>query len=289
MDITEMIGKTHVLELKRIGNLKRGVTIYAKVEFLNPGGSIKDRTALQIIEDAERSGRLRKGKVILDSTSGNTGIAYAMIAAYKGYELELFVPQNISPRKREIIEHFGARLHFTDPLEGSLLAHLEAERLYRSDPDRYFFANQYENPSNFLAHYLTTGAEIVSEVPKVTHFVAAFGTGGTIFGAGKRLKEHNSEIQVICVQPDDELHGIEGLRYLGNLRDNGIYEQSVVDRILRVSTEDALKMRFELARKEGILVGPSAGAAVFATLQLASQLDEGTIVVVLPDRGDRYL
>lgn len=233
---------------------------------------------------------MKKNKIILDSTSGNTGVAYAMIGAHKGYSVLLVVPKNVNPQKRKIMEYFGASLILTDEIEGSEGAHKEAKRIYESDPEKYFFANQYENVSNLEAHYNGTAIEILYQTEgKITHFVASFGTGGTLFGVGKRLKELKKNIRIICVQPDDEFHGIEGLRYLPDLTQNGIYVPDVVDDVAFVKTEEAYHMQKYLARKYGLLVGASAAAAACASFNIARESKKSTIVTIFPDRGERYL
>lgn len=283
------IGNTPLISLNSIlGNPR--VHILAKAEFMNPGGSIKDRTALRIIKDAIKTGVLNSEKVLIDSTSGNTGIGYSMICAGIGIQVELVIPANTKPAKRRVMEFLGAKLILSDPLEGSEGARQLAEKIHERSPEKYFFGNQYQNISNFLAHYDGTGKEILAQTRGIiTHFVASFGTGGTIFGVGKRLKEFNPLIKVVCVQPEDEFHGIEGLRYVKELEKNGIYAHSVIDEIVRVKTEDAYRMQGMLAKATGILAGFSSGASLFVALQIARQLDRGTIVTVFPDRGERYL
>jgi cysteine synthase B len=267
----------------------RGVQIFAKAEWLNPGGSVKDRAGLRIIEDGERSGQLTPGKVILDSTSGNTGIAYAMIATIKGYQVELVVPANLSEERKKTLLFYGANLIFTDPLLGSDGALLEARRIYEANPDRYFKGDQYNNPSNWRAHYETTGIEILQQSKgRVTHFIAGVGTGGTLIGIGRRLKEYNPDIKIYEVQPDNGFHGIEGLKHIETAIRPGIYEESVLDGTFFVRTEEAYWMAIRLAKEEGLLVGPSSGAAFWASLKLAESIDSGVIVTIFPDGGDRY-
>jgi cysteine synthase B len=267
----------------------RGVQIFAKAEWLNPGGSVKDRAGLRIIEDGERSGQLTPGKVILDSTSGNTGIAYAMIATIKGYQVELVVPANLSEERKKTLLFYRANLIFTDPLLGSDGALLEARRIYEANPDRYFKGDQYNNPSNWRAHYETTGIEILQQSKgRVTHFIAGVGTGGTLIGIGRRLKEYNPDIKIYEVQPDNGFHGIEGLKHIETAIRPGIYEESVLDGTFFVRTEEAYWMAIRLAKEEGLLVGPSSGAAFWASLKLAESIDSGVIVTIFPDGGDRY-
>ncbi len=283
------IGNTPLIQIHKMARHLKRVQIFAKAEWLNPGGSVKDRAGLRIIEDGERSGQLTPEKVILDSTSGNTGIAYAMIAAIKGYQVELVVPANLSEERKKTLLFYGAKLIFTDPLLGSDGALLEAQRIYEANPGRYFKADQYNNPSNWKAHYETTGVEILQQSRgRVTHFVAGVGTGGTLIGTGRRLKEYNPDIKIIGVQPDNGFHGIEGLKHIGTAIRPGIYEESILDGTFFVKTEDAYRMAIRMAKEEGLLVGPSSGAAFWASLKLAESIDSGLIVTIFPDGGDRY-
>jgi cysteine synthase B len=283
------IGNTPLIQIRRMMKHLRGVQIFAKAEWLNPGGSVKDRAGLRIIEDGERSGQLTPGKVILDSTSGNTGIAYAMIATIKGYQVELVVPANLSEERKKTLLFYGANLIFTDPLLGSDGALLEARRIYEANPDRYFKGDQYNNPSNWRAHYQTTGIEILQQSKgRVTHFIAGVGTGGTLIGIGRKLKEYNPDIKIYEVQPDNGFHGIEGLKHIETAIRPGIYEESVLDGTFFVRTEEAYWMAIRLAKEEGLLVGPSSGAAFWASLKLAESIDSGVIVTIFPDGGDRY-
>jgi cysteine synthase B len=266
------------------------VEILAKAEWFNPGGSVKDRPVLRMIEEAEREGRLTPGKVLLDASSGNAGIAYAMIGAAKGYQVELVVPQNVSVERRRIIQAFGATLIPSDPLEGSDGAIRLARQVFAAAPQRYVLLDQYNNPANWRAHYDTTGAEIIAQSDgRLTHFVAGLGTSGTLVGVGRRLREQRPHVQIVAVEPDGPLHGLEGLKHMATSIVPGIYDPSVHHRVIPVSTEAAYAMARRLAREEGWLVGPSAGAAMVAALQVAREAGEGVIVVVLPDGGDRYL
>lgn len=283
------IGNTPLIQICRMTKHLRGVQIFAKAEWLNPGGSVKDRAGLRIIEEGERSGQLTQDKIILDSTSGNTGIAYAMIAAIKGYRVELVVPANISEERKKALKAYGAKLVFTDPILGSDGALLEAKRIYEANPHRYFKGDQYNNPSNWRAHYETTGAEILQQSKgKVTHFVAGVGTSGTLTGTGRRLKEYNHEIQIFGVQPDSGFHGIEGLKHIETAIRPGIYDESILDGTFFVKTEDAYEMTVRLAKGEGLWVGPSSGAAFWASMKLAESIDRGMIVTIFPDGGNRY-
>ncbi len=284
------IGNTPLIKIRHMTRRLRGVQIFAKAEWLNPGGSVKDRAGLRIIEEGERSGQLTQDKIILDSTSGNTGIAYAMIAAIKGYRVELVVPANISEERKRALKAYGAKLVFTDPILGSDGALLEAKRIYQANPHRYFKGDQYNNPSNWRAHYETTGAEILQQSKgKVTHFVAGVGTSGTLTGTGRRLKEYNYEIQIFGVQPDSGFHGIEGLKHIETAIRPGIYDESILDGTFFVKTEDAYEMTVRLAKGEGLWVGPSSGAAFWASMKLAESIDRGMIVTIFPDGGNRYL
>lgn len=287
--LTSFIGNTPLLKIHRLTRHLKNVQIFAKAEWLNPGGSVKDRPGLRIIEDAERSGRLTREKIILDSTSGNTGIAYAMIGAIKGYKVELVVPENISEERKKALEAYGVKLIFTDPLLGSDGAILEAKRIYENNPEKYFLADQYNNPSNWKAHYETTGIEIIHQTGgKVTHFVAGVGTGGTLMGTGRRLKEFNPNIKLFGVQPDSGFHGIEGLKHIASAIRPGIYDDSILDGTFFIKTEDAFNMAKLLAKEEGLWVGPSSGAALLASMKLAESIESGMIVTIFPDGGARY-
>ena len=289
--ILSLVGNTPLVRMNNItAILPDGVEIYAKLENYNPGGSVKDRAALSMIEDAEKSGRLTKEKVLLDSTSGNTGIAYAWIAAVKGYEVELVVPGNVSEERKKTLNAFGVKVIFSNPMEGSDGAIRHAWKLYVDNPERYCKLDQYNNPCNTLAHYNTTGPEIIEQTDgRITHFVATIGTGGTIMGTGRRLKEYDSFIQVVAVEPDDPFHGLEGLKHMASSIVPGIYHEEKLDSKIGAPTEGSYDMAKRLATEEGILVGQSSGAAMWAALELAKGLDKGLIVVVFPDGGDKYL
>ena len=283
------IGNTPLIKIRQATRHLKRVQIFAKAEWLNPGGSIKDRAGLRIIEDGEQSGQLTYEKIILDSTSGNTGIAYAMIGAIKGYRVELVVPANVSEERKKALEAYGVKLVFTDPLMGSDGALIEAKRIYEANPHRYFKGDQYNNSSNWIAHYETTGVEIFQQSRgKVTHFVSGVGTGGTLMGTGRKLKEYNPEIKIFGVQPDSDFHGIEGLKHIETAIRPGIYDETILDGTFFVKTEDAYEMANRLAREEGLWVGPSSGAAFCASLKLAESIDWGVIVTIFPDGGNRY-
>jgi cysteine synthase B len=286
------IGNTPLLHLERTGTehaLASGVHLYAKAEWFNPGGSVKDRAALNIIRTAEENGMLRPGMTLLDSTSGNTGIAYAMLGAARGYHVKLVVPGNVSPERMAILCAYGAELVLTDPLEGSDGALLEARRLAAEDPT-LFYANQYNNASNWRAHYLTTANEIWQQTDgAITHFVAGLGTGGTFSGTTQRLKELNPAIRCYASQPDSPFNGLEGWKHMETSIKPGIYDESLADENLTARTEDAYDMARFLARSEGLFVGISSAAAVFTAIRLAQTLEEGVVVTILPDSGLKYL
>jgi len=266
------------------------VEVYLKAEWFNPGGSVKDRPVRRIIEDAEADGRLTPGRVILDSSSGNAGIAYAMIAAAKGYRVRLVVPENVSEERKRILRAFGAQVEYSNPLEGSDGAIVAAREIAAAAPGRYFFADQYNNPSNVRAHYETTGPEVFAQTQgRITHFVAGLGTSGTLVGAGRRLRELRPGVEIVAVEPDSGLHGIEGLKHMATAIVPGIYDPTVHDHKVAVRTEAAYAMARRLAAEEGLLVGQSTGAAVVGALAVAYTLAEGVVVAIGPDGGDRYL
>ncbi len=286
-----LVGNTPLIRLERItADLSPQVEIYAKAEWFNPGGSVKDRPALEIIREAEESGLLTPDKVLLDATSGNMGIAYAMFGAARGFRVRLVIPENASPERIGVLRAYGAELVFSDPLEGSDGAIREAQRLAAADPEHTFYADQYNNPANWRAHFRTTGLEVWQQTGgRVTHFVAGLGTSGTLMGAGRRLKAFNPDIQLIGVQPDSPFHGLEGLKHMATAIVPGIYRPELVDRQLSVRTEEAYAMVRRLAREEGLFVGVSAGAALVAALEVARELERGVIVTVFPDSGYKYL
>jgi cysteine synthase B len=289
--LLECIGRTPLLRLRRVTQgLPDSTEVYIKAEWFNPGGSVKDRPVRRMLDDAERDGRLAPGKTILDSTSGNAGIAYAMIGAVKGYPVELVMPASASEERKRIIAAYGARITLSDALEGSDGAILLAREIYARDPGRYFKPDQYNNPSNWMAHYDTTGPELLEQTDgRLTHFVAGLGTTGTLVGAGRRLHQADPRIEVIAVEPDRALHGLEGLKHLATSIVPGIYDPAVADRTLSVSTEAGYAMARRLAREEGYFVGESTGAAVAGALRVAGALQSGVVVAIAPDGGDRYL
>ncbi|MCS6842841.1 MAG: cysteine synthase family protein [Caldilineales bacterium] len=287
--ILEQIGNTPLLDLSFLVD-KPGVELYAKAEWFNPGGSVKDRAALRMIEDAERSGRLRPGQIIIDATSGNTGIGYALIGAAKGYAVHLVMPANVTVERKALAKAYGAHVIESDPLEGTDGAIRLVRQIVAAEPEAYFYPDQYNNDSNWRAHYDGTGPEILCQTNgRVTHFVAGLGTTGTFMGVGRRLKEVNPAIQLIAVQPADELQVIEGLKHMATSIVPGIYDPALADRHLPVEAGDAWAMARRLARAAGLLVGFSAAAAVHAAAQVARELSHGVVVTVLPDSGTKYL
>jgi S-sulfo-L-cysteine synthase (O-acetyl-L-serine-dependent) len=289
--ILNTIGNTPLIKINRITEkLNPGIKIFAKAEWFNPGGSVKDRPALNMILEGEKKGLLTKDKIIIDATSGNTGIAYAMIAAAKGYRLKLAVPSNVSVERKKIIEAYGAEIIYTNPLENTDGAQRAVKKIYSENPDLYFYPDQYNNSANWEAHYKTTALEILKQTnSKITYFVAGLGTTGTFVGVSKRLKEVNPEIKCIAFQPDSPLHGLEGLKHLPTAIIPGIYDESLADGMLEISTEESYEIVEELALKEGIFAGFSSGAALAAALKVAQEINSGIIVTVFPDGGTKYL
>jgi len=289
-DVTALVGNTPLLRLERVAREVRPVEVYAKAEWFNPGGSVKDRPALNMILEGERSGKLTPGKMILDATSGNTGIAYAWIGAARGYRVKLALPKSASIERKRILRAYGAELVITDPAEGSDGAIREARRLYAEEPERYFYPDQYNNPANWQAHYHGTGREIYEQTEgRITHFVAGLGTSGTFMGTARRLREYNPEVRVISFQPASPLHGLEGLKHMETAIVPGIYDPELADADLGIETEEAYEMVRRLATEEGLLVGVSSGAALAAALKVAGRLRSGVVVTVFPDSGDKYL
>ena len=288
--LVERIGNTPLLKLPRFPGISPRVEIYAKAEWYNPGGSVKDRAALSMIREGEKSGALTRGKTLIDATSGNTGIAYAMICAALGYRVKLAVPANASPERKRILSAYGANVVYTDKLEGTDGAQMYVKKLVADHPDEYFYPDQYNNPANWQAHYRTTALEIFSQAGSaVTHFVAGLGTTGTFVGTARRLKELNPAIRCISFQPDTPLHGLEGLKHLQTAIIPGIYDSKLADEHLEVSTGAAHEMARRLAKTEGILVGVSSAASMVAALDVALRLTEGVVVTIFPDHGSRYL
>jgi cysteine synthase B len=282
------IGHTPLLRLRL---LNTEVPVFAKAEHLNPGGSVKDRAALSMILEGERSGKLRRGMTILDATSGNTGIAYAMIGASRGYKVKVCLPKNASNQRKQILRGYGVEIVETDPMLLTDGAQFVARALFANEPDKYFYPDQYNNDANWLAHYETTANEIWEQTGgRITHFITGLGTSGTFVGVVRRLRELNPALKAIAVQPESPLHGLEGLKHMATALTPGIFDRSLVAETLEVSTEDALLMTQRLAREEGLRVGPSSGANVLAAWRLAASLQPPAVVVtVLCDGGDRYL
>jgi cysteine synthase B len=287
----DLIGNTPLIRLEKVAaGLPEGVTVAAKAEWRNPGGSVKDRPALAMIRDGIARGLLTPERTILEATSGNTGIALAMIGAALGYRVELCLPGNASPERKRILRAYGATTILTDPQEGSDGAIREARRRYAADPDRYFYSDQYSNDANWRAHYETTAPEIWSQTGgSITHFVAGLGTSGTFMGTGRRLREYNSAIRLIAMQPDSPYHGLEGLKHMESAIVPPIYDANFADQQVVVPTEEAYAMVKRLAREEGLLVGISAAANVVAALSIARELTSGTVVTIFCDGADKYL
>lgn len=291
--VLDAIGNTPLLDLTDFAQ-RRGVAadvqIYAKAEWCNPGGSVKSRAARAIVEAAEQSGRLTADKILIDSSSGNTAIAYALLGAIKGYHVHLVMPANVSAERKALVRAYGATLIESDPLEGSDGAIRKVRAIVAEDPERYFYADQYNNPANWQAHYRTTGPEIWDQSDgAITHFVVGLGTTGTFVGAGRYLKEQNPEIQLVAVQPEDELSVIEGLKHLETAIVPGIYDADLVDRHLPIGPESAWDTTRALAQEAGLFVGFSSGAAVAAAIEVAKGLESGVIVTLLPDDGSKYV
>src|ERR671927_1095515 len=288
--VTELVGNTPLLELPNISAEVPGVRIFGKAEWYNPGGSVKDRPALWMIRDGEKSGALTPEKTILDATSGNTGIAYAWIGATLGYKVRLCMPKNASEERKKFLRAYGVEIVLTDPGEGSDGAIREARRLYAEDPEKYFYPDQYKNPANPRSHYESTAPEIWEQTAgEITHFVAALGTSGTFVGTARRLKEYNPEIKAVSFEPDSPFHGLEGMKHMASAIIPEIYDPMIADENLGASTEEAYEMVKRLAREEGILAGLSAGAAVATSLRVARELELGVVVTVLCDSADKYL
>ena len=293
-DLISQIGNTPLLRLEKVARPYPGIEIYGKAEYFNPGGSVKDRAALNMILEGERAGLMTADKTLIDSTSGNTGIAYAMICAVRGYKVKLCLPQNASPERKRILKAYGAELILTDPGEGSDGAIRAVRELYATDPGRYFYPDQYGNDANWQAHFKTTGPEIIEQTNgRVTHFVALLGTSGTFTGTSRRLKRDIPGVECISAQPSTGFHGIEGTKHMATAIIPRIYDPALADRNILIETEDAYKMVRRLGREEGLLVGISAGGNIQASLQLARELHaqgrQAVIVTILCDGADKYL
>jgi S-sulfo-L-cysteine synthase (O-acetyl-L-serine-dependent) len=287
--VVDLIGNTPLIRLSGFEADLEHVELYAKAEWRNPGGSVKDRAAARMITDGERSGALTPDRIIIDATSGNTGIAYAMIGAARGYRVRLCVPENVTPERKRILKAFGAEVVYTDPMQGSDGAIIRVKEMYEENPGLYFYPDQYNNPGNWRAHYDTTGPEILEQTGgRLTHFVAGLGTSGTFVGVGRRLREVNPSVRLISVQPDSPLHGLEGLKHMQTAIVPGIYDPTLADEDLGVSTEDAFELTRRLA-KQGIFVGISSGANLAGALRVARNTSDAVVVVVFCDGGEKYL
>jgi cysteine synthase B len=291
--VVDAVGNTPLVRLRRVASQVPDVEVWAKLEFANPGGSVKDRPALRMMLDALADGRLTRDKTLIDSTSGNTGVAYSLFGAALGVRVRLVMPSNVSKARKDIVRSFGTEVVYSDPMEGSDGAIRLARDLVAKEPERYFYPDQYSNPSNWRAHYDGTGREILDALgDRITHFVAGLGTTGTMMGTTRRLKQHPRRIECVAVEPAEALHGLEGLKHLATSLVPPIYDSRVPDRVLPVSTEDGWDTADQLAREEGLHVGHSSGANVFAALAVATELQRagrgGCVVVIVCDRGDRY-
>ena len=287
--LLDLVGNTPLLRLRLFESEHPSLEVYAKAEWFNPGGSVKDRAALAMVEDGERRGELTRDRVLIDSTSGNTGVAYAMVGAAKGYRVKLVMPRNVTEERKQLIEAYGAEIVYSDPLEGSDGAIRLVRELIAADPGRYFYPDQYSNPANPLAHYNGTALEILEQTGgRITHFVAGLGTTGTFVGTARRLKEHDPSISTVAVMPE-EFHGLEGLKHLPRSIVPSIWTPEHADELWESPTEPAYDLARSLSRREGILVGHSSGAALWGVAKLAERVSEGVVVTIFPDGGDRYL
>jgi len=288
--ITDLIGNTPLIRLRSFESGLRNVELYAKAEWHNPGGSVKDRAAARMIADGERTGQLTRDKIILDATSGNTGIAYAMIGAARGFRVRLCMPENVTPERKKVLRAFGAEVIFTSPMEGSDGAITTVRALYAKNPERYFYPDQYSNDGNWQAHFDTTAPEIIEQTGgRLTHFVAGLGTSGTFMGVGRRLRQYRPAISLISVQPDSPLHGLEGLKHMESAIVPAIYDPALADEDIKVGTEEAFDLTRRLARQEGVLVGISSGANLGGALRVARRVSNAIIVVIFCDGGEKYL
>jgi len=289
-DITRLVGNTPLLRVRLFDREFPRVEVYAKAEWFNPGGSVKDRAALSMIKDGEKRGALTREKTIIDSTSGNTGIAYALIGSARGYRVKLVMPGNVSAERKALVSAYGAEIVYSDAGEGSDGAIRMVRDIVAASPQEYFYPDQYSNPANPRAHYEGTAVEILEQTSgRITHFVAGLGTTGTFVGTSRRLKEHNPSIVRIAVEPDDSFHGLEGLKHLPTAIVPKIWDESLADEIWGCPTEEAYDLARAVARSEGLLVGHSSGAALWAARRLAASIEVGVVVTVFPDSGDRYL
>jgi len=291
--VAEAVGNTPLVRLRRVTAKCPDVEVLAKLEFMNPGGSVKDRAAHRMITDAFADGRLARGKILVDSTSGNTGVAYSLFGAVFGVQVRLVMPSNVSKARKDIAKAFGTEIIFSDPMEGSDGAIRKVRQVVAEDPGRYFYPDQYSNPSNPLAHYDGTGPEILAAVgDRITHFVAGLGTSGTMMGTARRLHEHTRPVRCVAVEPDDPLHGLEGLKHMASSLVPPIFDRAVPDEIMPVTTEQGWDFADRVAAEEGLHVGHSSGANLFAAVRIAEGLqargERGCVVAIVADRGDRY-
>ena len=288
--IIKCIGNTPLLEIKLFKSEFPDVKVYAKAEWFNPGGSVKDRPALFMVKDGLETGELRPGKILLDSTSGNTGIAYAMIGAALGVPVRLVLPANASDERKATLKGYGAEIVFSDPLEGSDGAQRLAAKMYQDEPEKYFLPCQYDNPANPLAHVETTAVEILEQTGgRVGHFIAGLGTTGTLVGTGRGLKERKPDVVVHAVMPSESFHGLEGMKHIPTAIRPKIYDESVHDNLILASTEESYDLAERIAKEEGLFIGHSAGAALVGVREVAKQIGKGVVVTLFPDGGDRYL
>jgi S-sulfo-L-cysteine synthase (O-acetyl-L-serine-dependent) len=291
--VVDAVGDTPLVRLRHVAREAPSVEVYAKLELANPGGSVKDRAALRMMQTAIAGGRLTPDKILIDSTSGNTGVAYSLFGAALGVRVALVMPSNVTRARKDVARAFGTEIIFSDPMEGSDGAIVKVRALVAADPDRYFYPDQYSNPDNPLAHYHGTGAELLDALgDRITHFVAGIGTSGTIVGTSRRLHEHHRKVHCVAVEPTEALHGLEGLKHLPSSLVPAIHDASAYDETMRVTTEQGWDMADRLAREEALLVGHSSGANVFAAVEIAKKLHReqggGCVVAVVADRGDRY-
>lgn len=291
--VVEAVGNTPLVRLSRVAATAPSVEVYVKLEFANPGGSVKDRPALRMMQDAIRDGRLTQDKILIDATSGNTGVAYSLVGAALGYRVQLVMPANVTKARKDITQAFGTEIIYSDPMEGTDGAIRKVRRLVEEQPDTYFYPDQYSNPSNPLAHYHGTGAEILDALgDRITHFVAGLGTSGTVMGTTRRLHEHSRPVHCVAVEPTESLHGLEGLKHMATSLVPKIYDATLPDEHMNVSTEDGWDMADRVAAEEGLHVGHSTGANIFAAVKIAERLHReqggGCVVTIACDRGDRY-
>ena len=291
--VVDAVGNTPLLQLTKVARTAPSVEVYVKLEFMNPGGSVKDRPALRMMLDAIEDGRLTQDKILIDSTSGNTGVAYSMLGAALGYRVQLVMPKNVTKARKDITQAFGTELIFSDPMEGSDGAIRMVREIVKQNPDKYFYPDQYNNPSNPLAHYHGTGQEIIDALgDRITHFVTSLGTSGTAMGTTRRLHEHSRKVYCVAAEPAEALHGLEGLKHMASSIVPGIYDAGVPDEIMPIGTEEGWDMADRVAAEEGLHVGHSTGANICAAVKIAERAHRenggGCVVTIACDRGDRY-